>query len=376
MQYRTFGNTGEKISALGFGCMRLPEIQKGGKWYVDEDEALPMLQRGVELGINYFDTGLHYCHQNSEKAVGKALKGCRDKILLSTKLPMGTVNETADFRRQVERSLADMQTDHIDFYHFWCLNRETFDEKVLGMKLLPEALKAKEEGLIRHIAFSFHDDAEVIQHIIDQSAGVMETMLVQYNLLDRSNEEMIAYAAKKGMGVVAMGPVGGGKLAAPTELYAKLTGKQSMATYELALRFVLGNPNMACALSGMQTVEMLEQNAVIANDETPLSEAEWAQLGSALEELKKFSDLYCTGCAYCQPCPAEIDIPKIFDCYTHHNVYGLSALAKQRYAEYGVKGGKTLDDCIQCGRCEAECPQRLNVRAELARVQEVLENLE
>jgi len=376
MLYRNFGNTGEQISALGFGCMRLPEYKKDGEWFIDEEKTFPMLQKAVELGINYFDTGYFYCHHNSEAAVGGALKHLRGKVLYSTKLPMDGVKETADFRKGLERSLEQMQTDYVDFYHFWSLDRKCFDEKVIGLKLLPEMIKAKEEGLIRHISFSFHDKAESIQHIIDRGE-VFETMLVQYNLLDRSNEEMIAYAASKGMGVVAMGPVGGGRLAVPTELYSKLTGKGSMPTYELALKFVLGNPNISCALSGMQDTNMLQRNMAVAGDEAPLTVPEWQQIVDSLEQLKKFSDLYCTGCAYCQPCPAEIDIPKIFECYTYHHVYGMDGFAKQKYAEYGVMGGgKTSADCTDCGQCESKCPQKLEIRKELARVEEILEDLD
>jgi predicted aldo/keto reductase-like oxidoreductase len=198
-------------------------------------------------------------------------------------------------------------------------------------------------------------------------------MLVQYNLLDRSNEEMIAYAASKGLGVAAMGPVGGGKLGAPTALSGSLTGT-AMPTYELALKFVLGNPNIACALSGMRTMDDLTQNAALASDELPISEAEWKRLGDGLEQLKRFSDLYCTGCNYCQPCPAGIDIPGLFGAYTYHNVYGLRAEAKHMFGEY-LKKGKTFRDCKDCGLCEGKCPQHLEIRKELERVEGVLGEL-
>jgi predicted aldo/keto reductase-like oxidoreductase len=228
--------------------------------------------------------------------------------------------------------------------------------------------------LIRHISFSFHDKAEHIKHIID-TAGVMETMLVQYNLLDRSNEEMITYAASKGLGVVIMGPVGGGRLAAPTDLYAKLTGKPSMATYELAFKFVLGNPGVSCALSGMQTMEMVDKNLAIAGEGKPLSTEEWKQLGEAVEQLKKFSDLYCTGCEYCQPCPMGIQIPRIFNMFTYHNVYGLTHHARYEMKKYLEEGGRTTKDCSDCGKCERKCPQNLEIRNQLKRVEEVLTKL-
>jgi predicted aldo/keto reductase-like oxidoreductase len=375
VQYRSYGTIGgDQISALGFGCMRLPETQDGDDWRIDEDIAIPLLRDAAARGVNYFDTGYYYCHRNSEATVGRALAPIREQVLISTKLPMGEVRKTADYRRWLEQSLQILGTNYVDYYHFWALDQKTFDEKVIGLGLLDEARKAKDQGLIRHISFSFHDKAEVIRSIIDRGE-IFETMLVQYNLLDRSNEEMIAYAAGKGLGVAAMGPVGGGRLAAPTRLGQKLTNRAALSTYELAFRFVLGNPNISCALSGMGSADMLQKNLAVANDETPLTADEWRQITESLEQLRRFSDLYCTGCAYCQPCPAAIDIPKIFGCYTDHNVYELHAYAQKQFADYLKNGGKTIQDCMQCGFCERKCPQHLQVRAQLERVQGVLEGI-
>jgi len=360
MQYRNYGNTG-KISALGFGCMRLPMIEHNGKKIVDDEKAIPMLRRAVELGVNYFDTGEFYCEKQSEGAVGRALKPFRKDVLISTKLPMWGLNSTAEFRHQLERSLRDLDTDYVDYYHFWALDREKLD-KIFKYKLLAEAEKAKAEGLIRHVSFSFHDVPIVIKEIIDR-CEIMETLLVQYNLVDRSCEEMIAYAASKGVGVCAMGPVGGGKLAG-----------QGRITYDIAMKFVLGNPNIACALAGMETMEMLEQNAAIANDPV-LSAAEWQQIGDNLEQLKRFSGLPCTNCGYCKECPVGIDIPKIFGCFTNHDVYELSDHAKRQWVEYRIKGGAVLEDCTHCGLCEEKCPQKIAVREKLEHVESVLNEL-
>ena len=208
MTYRMFGETGEKISSLGFGCMRLPEVEQDGVWSIDDEKAIPMLQKAYELGVNYFDTAPYYCHSNSEITVGKALKPVRDKVMISTKISTDDIKETADYRRLLERSLKKLDTPYIDFYHFWGINKNCFDNVILKYNLLHEAQKAKDEGLIRHISFSFHDEPQVIRYIIDtaEQKGVkLETLLLQYNLLDRVNEDMIAYAASKGLGVVAMG---------------------------------------------------------------------------------------------------------------------------------------------------------------------------
>lgn len=371
MNYRDFGKTGERISALGFGCMRFPEYTEGEKNLVDQEKVDEMIALAYRSGVNYFDTAPYYCHSNSESALGHAVKDFRSEVLISTKSPVGDSMTADKYREELERSLGRLGTDYVDFYHFWGIGRGDFDNVILKNGLLEAAAKAKEEGLIRHISFSFHDDPSVIKYIIDTSEerGIkMESMLCQYNLLDRSNEEMIRYANEKGLGTVAMGPVGGGRLAAPTDLYTKLTGKPSIATYELAFKFCLGNPNLNCALSGMQNVEMIEKNVAVASDGSAFSEEEWEQLGVAMEQVKKFSELYCTGCKYCQPCPAEIDIPRIFEMWTYYNVYGLKDHAKRMMAKYVEKGGKTFADCKQCGLCEKKCPQHLEIRENLEKV--------
>lgn len=380
MIYREFGKTGEKISAIGFGCMRLPEIERDGVWSIEQDKVDEMMRYAYEHGINYFDSAPFYCHNNSEAAVGHAIKPFRDKVLLSTKFPAEQLKQADEMWEFLERSLTRMQTDYIDVYHIWATNWSEFSEFVVGRGLLPMLRSAKEQGMVRHLAFSFHDKHENIRRIIEaaEAEGVpMETMLVQYNMLDRGVEDMLVYAnGEKGLGTVAMGPVGGGRLAARTKFTDALAGDTGLTSYELAFRFVLGNPHMCCALSGMQNIEMVKQNCAIADSERPLSEAEWRTLGEAADKLRRFGELYCTGCGYCQPCPAGIDIPYIFDQYTHHNVYGLSENAKNGYHTYLTeRGGATFADCIGCGKCEQSCPQKLSIREKLKMVDNVLRAL-
>ena len=375
MNYREFGKTGERISALGFGCMRFPEYKEGEKNFVDQDKVDEMITYAYKNGVNYFDTAPGYCNSNSETALGKAVRSFRDKILISTKCPIDAGMGADDYRKHLETSLSRLDMDHIGFYHFWGIPRGSFENIILKEGLLEAAAKAKEEGLIRHISFSFHDRPEAIKYIVDtaEEHGVkLETMLCQYNLLDRSNEEMIKYVNEKGLGTVAMGPVGGGRLAAPTDLYAKLTGKASIATYELAFKFCLGNPNLNCALSGMQDLDMVQKNIKVASDDTAFSAEEWEQLGAAMEEIRKFSELYCTGCKYCQPCPVGIDIPRIFEMYTYYNVYDLKDHAKNMMRGYAGHDGKTFADCKNCGMCEKKCPQKLAIRENLEKVCKLL----
>ena len=362
MQYRPFGKTGEKISALGFGAMRLPMTPDGK--HVDEEQAIPVIQRAYELGVTYFDTALYYCNNESEIVLGKAIKPWRDKILLSTKCPI----EDADgkhYREHLETSLRKLDVATIDFYHMWGIDWKTYEQSIVAPGgPLDEAYKAKEEGLIRHISFSFHDTSEALVRLID--SGHFESMTVQYNLLDRANEQAIHYAREKGLGVVIMGPVGGGRLAGFSADIARLVPGGVKGTPEIALRFVLSHPGVSCAISGMGTLEMVEQNVATASREEPLSEVERAQVLAALDETRRLADLYCTGCGYCQPCPNDVNIPRNFEVMNYYRVYGLKEYARQAYADLGVKDtewvkGLKAEFCVQCGECEPKCPQHISI---------------
>ena len=366
MQYRPFGNTGVKISALGFGSMRLPEIEENGTFRIDEEQALPAITRAFELGVNYIDTAYGYCHGNSEIVVGKALKGWRDKVYLSTKMPTWLVKAKGDYRRLLEEQLRKLDVEYIDFYHFHALSQERWDNIVLKYDLLDEAQKAKDEGLIKHISFSFHDDPEVLKRLVD--VGIFSSLLCQYNLLDRANEEAIAYAHEKGLGVVIMGPVAGGRLAASSKNIQKLMQGRAVSTPELALRFVLANSNVSCALSGMTSVKMVEENVQTASMETHLTDDELQRIKMAMEENERLADLYCTGCDYCMPCPNEVNIPLNFRLMNYHRVYGLTEYAQSEYQKIGTTEqlkGKKAEECIECGLCEDKCPQHIEIRKQL-----------
>jgi len=257
--------------------------------------------------------------------------------------------------------------DYIDFYHMWGINWDTYVNKIdVKNGPLQAAFKAREEGLIKHISFSFHDKPENMIKIID--TGNFETVLCQYNLLDRSNEEAIAYAKEKGLGVVVMGPVGGGRLGSPSEVIRNLLPGKVSSSPEVALRFVLSNPGVSCALSGMSTIEMVEENARIASNESPLSEAEVAAIKASMEENRRMAELYCTGCNYCMPCPQEVNIPLNFQLMNYHRVYGLTEHAREQYKKIGTVDwmkGKKAEECVECGLCEEKCPQKLKIREQL-----------
>jgi predicted aldo/keto reductase-like oxidoreductase len=203
--------------------------------------------------------------------------------------------------------------------------------------------------------------------IID--SGIFESVLMQYNLLDRSNEDSLAYAHEKGLGTVIMGPVGGGRLGAPSDVIQGLLKNKSASSAEMALRFVLANKNVNIALSGMNTLPMVEENAAVASRTGQLTDEELRQVKSMLEEHKNLAKLYCTGCDYCKPCPQDINIPHIFEIMNAHRVYGLTGHAKGMYK--GVINGtnwvKSADasKCVECGACESKCPQKLPIIQQL-----------
>jgi len=379
MQYRKFGKTGKMISALGFGCMRLPETERDGKSCVDEEKAIPMLRRAYECGVNYFDTAYGYCNEQSQPALGKALKAVRGNVMLATKQPLHLVKETGDFRRVLERQLSSLDTEYIDFYHFHGIDKGAMDTQIKPMKLMDEARRAIDEGLVKHMAFSFHGNPADMRHIIEQGE-IFSSVLLQYNLLDRSHEEAIAYLAEAGVGVVAMGPVAGGRLAAPSSLADRLLGDKNPETAELAIKFVLGNPNVSCALSGMGSMQMLEQNLKVGEMETPMTAEDFEKAGRLMVDLKKLSELYCTGCDYCKPCPQGINIPHIFNAFTHHNVYGMTALGKNMYDQvrrghkdwHGNLISEPVSKCVECGECEKKCPQKIEIVKKLKEIDAVL----
>ncbi|MDR2100994.1 MAG: aldo/keto reductase [Treponema sp.] len=375
MQYLEFGKTGIKVSRLGLGCMRLPSYEKDGKTVFDEEKGIALIRKAYELGINYFDTAPGYCDTVSEIIVGKALKGFREKVYLSTKNPIENASGD-DYDKRLEMSLKKTDAGYIDFYHFWGISLDTFINKIcVPDGPLDRVKKWKAQGVVRHISFSFHDKPENLAEIIRRGDGVFESLLCQYNLLDRSNEEGMAFAHKEGLGVVVMGPVGGGRLGTPSQVIQNLLPGKVQSSAEVALRFVFTNPNIHIALSGMGSVAMLEENAALADNTSPLNQEEKSRLEATMKENERLAGLYCTGCKYCMPCPQGINIPEVFTLMNYHRVYKITEYAKQNYAQIGKvpwRQYKNAAACVECGICEDKCPQKLPIRAQLKETHKTL----
>lgn len=363
MLYRTLGKTGLKVSQLGFGAMRLPMIGTGESARVDLDKAVPLMQRAFERGVNYIDSAVFYCNSDSQRAVGEALKGWRDRIVVSTKNNYKGTDEAA-WHKNLDDSLRLLGVDCIDLYHIHGVSWKAWEEAVVPAigKWLE---RAKGRGQISHIAASCHDTPANMIKLID--TGLFESFTVQYNMLNRSYEPAIAHAGQKGVGIVVMGPLAGGRIVASDAFTQAVPGVSKVP--ELALRFVLSNPDVSVALSGMETAEIIDQNARVAGEPVSLSAENYATLDEHLKRLRAAADLYCTGCAYCQPCPRNVRIPRIFNMYNMARIYGNWPWAKRDYA--AIKNdqwdpeARQADSCDECGACEEKCPQKLPIRQQL-----------
>ncbi|MHA2003702.1 MAG: aldo/keto reductase [Candidatus Thorarchaeota archaeon] len=377
MQYRALGKIGTKVSVLGFGAMRFPTDEEGK---IKRDEAIHLLRKGIDNGINYVDTAWPYHGGESEVVVGLALKdGYRERVTLATKCPVGPdkFSKPEHFEEYLDEQLKRLDVEYLDYYLFHALNKKSFEEKVLGMNLIERAERAKEEGKFRHLAFSFHDKPEVLKEIID--SGHFELMLVQYNIVDQVNHEMINYAGEKDLAVAIMGPVGGGRLAGE-DLHDEMRdwlspGRKNYV--DLALKFVFSNPNVSVALSGMGSDEMLDDNLSIASKEDydVLTEKERESIESIAKKFKELCDLVCTQCKYCEPCPNEVNISLIFEALQNYEIYGHRQQARRLYSLIGKTPwapGANASACEECGECLEKCPQSIEIIDQLKRAHESL----
>ncbi|MBW2622287.1 MAG: aldo/keto reductase [Deltaproteobacteria bacterium] len=369
MKYRDFGNTGIKVSALGFGAMRLPKVGDDEGAPVDMEKSVPMLQKGLDLGINYIDSAWRYLNETCDKAVGAAVAGRdRGKLYLSTKNPIDT-DDVKEWRYRLDIQLKNLQTDYIDFYHIHGLQWSQYKNKAEPEGYMDELRKARDEGLIRHISFPCHDNPVNIFKLID--TGEFSSMLVQYNLLHRHNDAVMAHARKKGMGVAVMGPIGGGRIA----FMSRLKPSEDRSLPELSLRFALSNPNVSVALSGMNTMEMIEENTATAGNDGPLSDTEKQDIQTMLDQLKDLGDLYCTGCGYCMPCEQGVDIPSNFLLYNYSTIYEFGPGILANYEMSLGRRDAAADFCTECGDCIEKCSQDIDIPERMKDVAQHFEGL-
>ena len=378
MQYRKFGKLDWQVSALGFGFMRLPTID-GDAGHIDQEKATEMVRTAIDAGLNYVDTAYVYHNQTSETALGIALQdGYRDKVRIATKLPIWLVNESDDFDRMLDEELARLQTDHIDFYLMHSLNKSTW-EKVQKLGLLEKAEAAVKDGRIRDIGFSFHDKVEVFKQIVDGYDN-WTFCQIQYNYMDINHQagtEGLRYAADKGLAVVIMEPLRGGRLAADlpaaNPIWAQAKTQRTPADW--ALQWLWSQPEVSVVLSGMSTLEQVEQNLESADNSRIglLNKEELDLIGKVRETLSSLSPIGCTACEYCLPCPNGVNIPYLFHLYNRIAVFDDLEGTIMTYKTF-VKEEERAENCIQCGECLSKCPQQLPISDWMPVIDDVLMN--
>ena len=376
MHYRT-DRRGEKLSILGFGCMRFQ--RKLGS--IDFEEAEREVLSAIEQGVNYFDTA--YIYPGSEELLGKILEknGCRDKINIATKLPHYMIRKPEDLDRYFAEQLQRLRTDHVDYYLMHMLPDVTTWERLKGLGVEQWLAKKKASGVIRNVGFSYHGNTNAFQALID--AYDWDFCQIQYNYIDehtQAGRRGLQYAAAKGLPVIIMEPLRGGRLVnalPPKALKAFAAAEPKRTPAEWGLRWLWDQPEVTVVLSGMNSMEMVAENCRIASEAeagelTAEDRALYERVKAAINEKIKVG---CTGCGYCMPCPKGVDIPGAFRCYNARYTEGFYTGMKEYFMCTTLRGKRSNASlCVKCGRCEQHCPQGIHIREELDNVKRVMEN--
>jgi predicted aldo/keto reductase-like oxidoreductase len=371
MLYRTMKKTGDSLSVLGFGCMRLPQ-KKGqpGTGRIDEARATRQIRHAIDRGVNYLDTGMLYHMGRSEPFLGQVLTdGYREKVKIATKLPPWSVRVPGDMEKILSAQIEKLRTDRIDYYLLHGIVGESW-KKMTAFHALEFLDRAKRSGRILHAGFSFHGDLELFKEIVDSYDW--EFCQIQYNYLDEKNQagrSGLEYAAGKDLGVVIMEPLRGGNLAKKIPAVDKIWQESAVqrTPAEWALRWVWNHPGVTVVLSGMNDEKQVEENLRIADEAHPdsLTPDELLLVHKAEETYRGLMRAGCTGCHYCMPCPAGVDIPTCFEFYNNLGMFGEAGMTKINYVLR--TGGLTsigrsfASLCKECGKCEKACPQGLPI---------------
>ncbi len=375
MKYRQFGRLGWQVSTLGMGCMRLPVLGED-RSQIDEAEAIRMIRYAIDQGVNYFDTAYPYHGGNSERVLGKAIQdGYRQRVRLATKLPMWAVESADDFDRILGEQLQRLQVEHLDLYLFHGLRASRW-EMVHKLDLLTRAERAMADGRIGHLGFSFHDNLEAFKQIVD-GYDRWAMCQIQYNYMDEYNQAGTAgleYAASKGLAVVVMEPLLGGKLVDPPPQIQALwdTAPVRRTPVEWALDWLWNKPQVSVALSGMSTMAQLVENIQYAEraEVGMLNEAELALVARVRDQYNELCPIPCTQCRYCMPCPNGVDIPRNFATFNSGAMYNKFNEARRGYQH--IPEPERASACVQCRTCEDLCPQRIPISEWMPLVHAVL----
>jgi predicted aldo/keto reductase-like oxidoreductase len=377
MLYRKLGKTGETVSILGYGCMRLPVID-GNPENIDEKKAIRLVRYAIDHGVNYIDSAYSYHSGMNEVFLGKALKdGYREKVHLATKLSCKRVNCKEDMDRFLNEQLEKLRTDCIDFYLLHAV-KKSYWEKMKKFGVIDFLERARAAGKIKYTGFSFHDEPDVFKEVVD--AYPWDLCQIQFNYLDENFQagiEGLKYAAEKGLAVVIMEPLRGGNLASKIpedarKVWDRAEVKRTPA--EWAFRYLWNYPEVSVVLSGMSEMEHLKENLRIAEQGQPnsLSAEEKSLISEVSEIYRSRIKVNCTNCKYCMPCPSGVNIPRNLSYL--NDVFMLDDMENAKF-QYGVLllPEEKAGNCIECGECEEVCPQNIKIRKMLKEVREKFE---
>lgn len=381
MLYRKMNKTGDTLSILGYGCMRFPEKRKK----IDKEKAKRQIYNAIDQGVNYFDTGFIYHSGESEPFLGEVLtKEYKKKIKIATKLPINSVHVEKDMEKIIDNQLKKLKVDCIDYYLLHGLDKLKWAH-IKKFDFVNFLNKIKKKGKAINTGFSFHDDMTLFKEIINSYDW--HFCQIQYNYLDELHEagtEGIEYAAKKGLGIIIMEPLRGGTLTFKIpkqieEIWNESGIKRTPA--EWALRWLWNKPEITTVLSGMNVDEHINENLKTANQGLPNS-----LTSKELSLFKRVKDLYhqllevkCTGCRYCMPCPAGVNIPICFDLYNRVSFFKDPKFMNTFKYGYHLGGFDKVkkayaSQCKNCGKCIEKCPQKINIPLSLKKVSKEFED--
>jgi len=355
MWKKPYGRTGKNISVIGFGGMRFAHPE-------DLDQSAQLLRHAHAKGINYFDTAPYYCEDRSEDIFGRGLKGLsRDSFFVSTKCAEADGDK---LRASLERSLTRLSTGYIDFFHIWCLLRpEQLAERTAG-GAIAAALKAKEEGLVKHVVVSSHLEGAQIAEVL--ASGHFEGMTIGYNAINFPyRQKALDAALQHQVGVVTMNPLGGGLIPRNAARLGFIKGPQDKDVVQAAIRFNVSQPAITAALVGFANTQEIDDAVAAVENFTPYSAEHIEQVKAG---ISKSFDGFCTGCGYCLPCPANLEIPKLMDVFNQKILEGTDYAMKDRLKWHWNMAPEVAADCLQCGECETACTQHLPIRDRLASI--------
>ncbi len=360
MQYRPLGKTGLQVSALAMGCMRLPEH--------DPELSAQVVDAAIAAGVNYFETTRGYINGRCQHLTAPGLKGRSRGLIVSGKAGINADTTAKSYREEIDLQMEILGVDYLEFFQVGWFGLDRLELLTKQDGALEALNQARSEGLIGYIGFTGHDKPENFTKVIE--TGIFDSLTIPYSVLNRAYESTIARAGELGVGVIAMCPVAGGMLASPAPQLQSLIPGGAQTTAAAALQFVLANPAVSCACSGMNTLEMLAENVETANAFHGANAEDHARMQRILDEFAAVGRQFCTACNYCMDCAQGIDIPGNFRLYNMARVYGLDGWAREQYAR--MEAAKRADACTKCGACEPKCPNTLPIRDQLQEVAQLL----